>query len=328
MKAAVVPSKKQSWIIQDLSIPEPQPNQVLIKIHASGVCYTDIHQTEGTFDGVFPRILGHEAVGEIVRLGNSVTSRKVGDRMGVPWVQKTCERCEWCLSNKGLFCPDQVGTSAELSGGHAEYMLAFAEATMLIPNPLSYEQAASIFCAGYTVWSGFRSADPQPNERVAILGIGGLGHLGVQYCKAAGFETVAISSSPDKYPLIKKLGADIIVKNPHELAELGGADIILCTSNANHSTEECFKALRPDGRLVVMGIDTKPLQIPTHELIFKRLKVIGSLQNNTLHLYEALQIAASGKIKVMTETYPLCEAPTVYEKVKQGKVRFRAVLIP
>ena len=175
------------WEIRDIPQPEAGPNQVLVKMHASGVCYSDVHETLGHLPGSFPRVLGHEPVGEIVAIGPGVTSRKVGDRVGTTWVQKTCGRCEWCLRGKKNFCPKQEITAIHLQGGHAEYMPMYADATMLIPDGISYEQAAPIFCAGYTVWGGLRWAKPQPHERVAVVGIGGLGHLAVQYAKAAGF---------------------------------------------------------------------------------------------------------------------------------------------
>ena len=146
-----------------------------------------------------------------VAIGPGVTTRKIGGRVGVPWVQHTCGRCEWCARDKQLFCESSIGTGVQISGGHAEYMVAYADATMLLPDGLEYEQAAPIFCAGYTVWSGFRWAEPQPGDSVAVVGIGGLGHLAIQYAKAAGFKTVAISHSSDKDKLIRELGADEIV---------------------------------------------------------------------------------------------------------------------
>ena len=259
MKAAIVPSVNSRWEIQEVPTPEPGPGQVLIKIHASGVCYTDVHQTRGELPGPFPRTLGHEPVGEIVGIGVGVSTRRVGDRVGVPWIQTTCGRCEWCLRGRPMFCPEQIGTGAQMSGGHAEYMLAFADATMLLPEGISYEQAAPIFCAGYTVWSGLRWADPKPGERVAVVGIGGLGHLAVQYAKAAGFETIAVSHSPDKDRLIRELGADEIVRDGESLGNAGGADVVLGTSNSADAMADAVKGLRPDGRLVVMGFEPKPL---------------------------------------------------------------------
>ncbi len=326
MKAAIVPSVSAKWEIRDVEKPVVGPNQVLIKIHASGICYTDVHQTNGHLPGAFPRILGHEPVGEIVELGVGVVSRKVGDRVGVPWIQATCGRCEWCLSGRPVFCINQIATGIQLPGGHAEFMLAYADATMLIPENVSYEQAAPIFCAGYTVWSGLRWSNPKPHERIAVLGIGGLGHLAVQYAKAAGFDTIAISHSPNKDSLIKELGADAIVRSGAELAKMGGADVILSTTNSNQAMIDSLSGLRPDGRFVTMGFDEKPLQISVADLIMKRIQIIGSQQNGRQYLYEALDMVSKGKVKVYTETYPLKDIQRAYEKVDKGEVRFRAVV--
>jgi alcohol dehydrogenase len=326
MKAAVVPAVNERWELREVPNPEPAPNQVLIRIRASGLCYTDIHQAKGQLPGAFPRVLGHEPVGEIVALGAGVTTRRVGDRVGVPWIQASCGRCEWCLRGKPMFCPEQVATGVGMPGGHAEYMLAYADATMLLPDGLSYEQAAPIFCAGYTVWSGLRWADPQPHERVAVVGIGGLGHLALQYAKAAGFETIAISRSPDKDPLIRELGADEIVRDGRALARIGGADVVLGTSNSIDAMADTIQGLRPDGRLVVMGFEAKPLPISPGDLIMRRIKVVGSQQNGREYLYEALDFVARGKVKVVTETYRLDEITRAVDRVGAGKVRFRAVL--
>jgi len=290
------------------------------------MCYTDVHQTNGELPGPFPRTLGHEPVGEIVAVGMGVQTRRVGDRVGVPWIQTTCGRCEWCLRGKRLFCAGQVGTGGLMPGGHAEYMLAYADATMLLPDGLSYEQAAPIFCAGYTVWSGLRWADPKPYERIAVVGIGGLGHLAVQYAKAAGFFTIAVSRSPDKDKAIRELGADEIVRDGRGLADAGGADVILGTSNSNDAMADSILGLRPDGRFVLMGFEAKPLQISPGDLIIRRLRVLGSQQNHPEYLYEALEYAAKGRVKVITETYPLKEIGRAYERVENGHVRFRAVI--
>jgi alcohol dehydrogenase len=326
MKAAVVPAKSSSWQIQDVPQPQPGPNQVLVKMRASGICYTDVHETLGHIPGPFPRILGHEPVGEIVAVAPEVTSRKVGDRVGTAWVQSTCGRCEWCQRGRKMFCSSMKSTGVDVPGGHAEYMLMNAEATYLIPDKVSFEQAAPIFCAGYTVFSGLRWADPKPHERVAVLGIGGLGHLALQYAKATGFETIAISRSPDKDKMIRELGADEIVRDGKSLAEAGGADVILSTSNSTKAMVDSIQGLRPDGRLVAMGADAEPLSISLMDLIVKRIRVIGSQQNGPEYLYEALDLVASGKVKVIVETYPLAEAAKAYERVADGKARFRAVL--
>jgi alcohol dehydrogenase len=156
-----------------------------------------------------------------------------------------------------MFCAEGIGTGAQIAGGHAEYMLAYADAAMLLPDALDYEQAAPLFCAGYTVWSGLRWAKPEPGERLAVVGIGGLGHLAVQYAKAAGFTTIAVSHSPDKDKLIRELGADEIVRDGKGLADAGGADVVLGTSNSADAMADSIAGLRPDGRLVLMGFENK-----------------------------------------------------------------------
>jgi len=327
MKAAVVTAPNQKWRIQEIPTPNPGPNQVLIRIRASGICFTDVHQTKGELPGPFPRVLGHEPVGEIAAVGAGVRTRRVGDRVGVAWVMSTCGRCEWCLRGRENFCAELVGTGGQANGGHAEFLLAEGDATFLLPDGISFEQAAPIFCAGYTVYSGLRIAQPQPHERVAVVGIGGLGHLAVQYAKAAGFPTIAISRSPDKDKFVRELGADEIVRDGKGLLDAGGADVILGTSNSNDAMTDSVQGLRPDGRLVLMGFEAKPLVFSPGDFIIKRMRVIGSQQNGTEYLYEALDYVAKGKVRVIEETYKLDDITRAYERVAEGKVRFRAVVV-
>jgi len=327
MKAAVVTAPNEKWRIQEVPTPNPGPNQVSIRIRASGICFTDVHQTKGELPGPFPRVLGHEPVGEIAAVGAGVRTRRVGDRVGVAWVMSTCGRCEWCLRGRENFCPELVGTAGQTDGGHAEFLLAEANATFLLPDGISFEQAAPIFCAGYTVYSGLRIAQPQPHERVAVVGIGGLGHLAVQYAKAAGFPTIAISRSPDKDKFVRELGADEIVRDGKGLLDAGGADVILGTSNSNDAMTDSVQGLRPDGRLVLMGFEAKPLVFSPGDFIMKRMRVIGSQQNGTEYLYEALDYVAKGKVRVIEETYKLDDITRAYERVAEGQVRFRAVVV-
>jgi alcohol dehydrogenase len=284
-----------------------------------------VHLTHGLFGLQFPRVLGHEPVGEIVEVGAGVSSRKVGDRVGVGWHQKGCGRCEWCLRGRKELCPNAISTGIGLQGSHAEYMLAYADATMLIPDALSYEQAAPIFCAGYTVWSGLRLADPKPHERVAVVGIGGLGHLALQYAKASGFTTIAVTKSKDKEKMIRDLGADEVVESGEKLLATGGADVLLATSNSWAAAADAAKGMRPGGRVILMGVG--PEQFNSNpELMFKRVRVMGSSQNGPEYLYEALDYAAKGKVRVVAETYKLDEIAKAYDRVAEGKVRFRAVI--
>ena len=327
MLSSVVPSENSKWEVKEVPTPQPRANQVLIKIHASGICYTDVHITKGGLGVKFPNTIGHEPAGEIVALGEGVTTRKVGDRVGVPWLQSTCGRCEWCQRGKLFFCPNLVATGINIAGSHAEFMVAYADATQLLPDGLSYDQAAPIFCAGYTVYSGLRLANPKPHERVAVVGIGALGHLGIQYSKVAGFETIAVTHSKDKEELAYKL-ADSVVPDGDILLKDGGADVILSTSNSYKTTADSIKALRPDGRIILMGVSTTdPLAI-SPEILFKRGHIIGSTQNDREHLYEALDYVAKGKVRVMTEIFPLEDITNAYDKVANGNVRFKAVIHP
>jgi len=325
MKAAVVPSVNGKWEVKEWQTPKAGPNQVVIKIHASGLCYTDVHITHGVIPTQFPRVLGHEPVGEIVEIGPGVDTRRVGDRVGVGWHQKGDGRCEWCLRGKKELCPNAISTGIGLQGSHAEYMLAYADATMLIPDKLSYEQAAPIFCAGYTVWSGLRLADPKPHERVAVVGIGGLGHLALQYSKASGFETIAVTKSKDKEKMIRDIGADEVVESGAALLAAGGADVLLATSNSWAATAEAAKGMRQYGRIILMGVSGESLNY-TPDLMFKHVALIGSSQNGPEYLYEALDYAAKGKVKVIAETYKLDEINKAYDRVADGRVRFRAVI--
>src|SRR5919204_1988184 len=341
MLAAVVPSVNAKWEVKEVTTPQPTTNQVLIKMHASGICYTDVHATHGALGVNFPYTIGHEPAGEIVELGEGVTTRKVGDRVGVPWMQSTCGRCEWCQRGKSSFCPNHIATGINIAGGHAEYMVAYADATQLIPDGVSYDQAAPIFCAGYTVYSGLRLADPKPHERIAVVGIGALGHLGIQYSKAAGFETIAVTHSKDKEELAYKLGADNVVSDGETLLKEkgqhgnsssdgreGGVDVILSTSNSYKATADAIKGLRPDGRVILIGFSSTESLTVSPEILFKRVRIIGSIQNDRAHLYEALDYVAKGKVEVMTEIFPLDEISNAYDKVADGNVRFKAVIKP
>ena len=205
MLAADVPSVNGKWEVRKVSTPKPTANQVLIKINASGVCYTDIRAAKGALGVKFPFTIGREPTGEIVALGEDVTTRKVGGIVGVPWMQTTYGRCKWCQRGRSFFCFNHIAICINIPGGHAEYMIVYADATQLIPDGLSYDQTAPIFCADYTVYSGLRAANPKPHERIAVVGIGALGHLGIQYSKAAGFDTI-VTNSKDKQQLAHNLG--------------------------------------------------------------------------------------------------------------------------
>ncbi len=329
MRAAVIIQANTAWEIRELPDPSPAPGQVLIRIHSSGMCGTDLHVHHGIFPVPLPIVAGHEPVGEVVAVGSGVTSVKPGDRVGVCWTQKGCGRCRACQNGRPLYCPDQQ-TWVQLGGGNSELMLAWEQGCTLLPEGLSYEEAAPIFCAGYTVLSGLRNADPRPGDRVAILGLGGLGHLALQYAKALGMETIALTGTAGKKDELAKLGADeVVVAGEHAgkaLLAAGGADIILATTNSGAHVTQALAGLRPEGRLVNMGLLDTPIQADSVDFLMGQKRLAGSQQNRRSDLIEALELVARGKVKPALEVYPLDKVNEVRERLEAGKVRYRAVL--
>ena len=338
MKAAVIPEVNGTWELREVPTPEPGPGQVLIRVHACGVCYNDVLATRGgiPFPAISPAITGHEPVGEVVATGPGVTSRLVGDRVGVTWVRAGCGRCDYCRrglpvsGQTALNCPAPTATGFSVPGGHAEYLVAAADETILLPEGLDYELAAPVLCAGYTAWSAFRAAQPAPGERVAVLGIGGLGHLALQFSRACGFETVAVTRSAGKHDLARKLGADIVVDSGAALRQAGGADVILATGLSYPAAAQALQGLRVNGRLVLAGIDpAEPFTIPpgSHYPFFAQgQKILGATHNGPSYLQEALALVASGAVTPMVESFPASQVAAAIEKVGAGRVRFKAVV--
>jgi D-arabinose 1-dehydrogenase-like Zn-dependent alcohol dehydrogenase len=331
MRAAVISKFNEPWELKDLPDPRPSPGQVLIRIQASGMCYTDLHAHHGAFPMRPPFVAGHEPAGVIVEVGAGVTDLKVGDRVGVFWNQKGCGRCPMCQSGRPGRCPN-AQSWMHLGGSNAELMLAWASGCELIPEGVSFEAAAPIFCAGYTVMSGLRNADPKPGERVAVLGMGGLGHLAVQLAKAVGLETLAITGQADKKKELKELGADDVLiagDDPGKaLRDAGGADIVLSTTNSGKQIASTFAGLRPDGRFINMGLPDAPISIDPMVLMFGQRQLRGSSQDERSDLFEALTFVAQGKVKPIIEIYPLARVNEARQRLESGKVRYRAVVQP
>jgi D-arabinose 1-dehydrogenase-like Zn-dependent alcohol dehydrogenase len=329
MKAALITAFNAPWEIRSLPDPKPEPGQVLVRVRASGMCGTDVHVHHGMFPLKPPFVAGHEPVGEIVALGAGVTDLKVGDRVGAFWNQHGCGRCDVCQSGRQDQCA-KVQTWMNTGGGNSELMIAWASGCALIPDGVSFENAAPIFCAGYTVMSGLRNASPSPRERVAVLGVGGLGHLAVQFAKAVGLETFAITGREDKRKELRDLGADEVIiagDDPGKaLADAGGADIILSTTNSAKQISAAFGGLRRRGRLINMGVADGPIAIDPFTLMFGQRELRGSSQDERVDLLEALQHVASGKVKPVIELYPLEKVNEVRERLEAGKVRYRAVV--
>jgi D-arabinose 1-dehydrogenase-like Zn-dependent alcohol dehydrogenase len=334
MKAAIVDHVDAPWTLADRPVPAVSPNDVLVRIRATGICGTDAWLANGTLEfHPFPLLLGHEGVGEVVAVGDAVTTRKVGDRVGIPMVQQTCGKCEWCRQEH----PDSFASATQCTGGprltgvtvdgaFAEYLAADAEGTVVLPEGISYEDAAPTMCAGYTVWAGLRKAAPRPGATIAVVGLGGLGHLAIQYAKTAGYRVVAVTKSADKHDVARQLGADEVVADGAGLQAAGRADVLLHTSSAHAAVVDAMNGLKPWGKVVVMGVATDEMNIPAGPVAFQGYELIGSAHNGNKYLVEALEIVAQGKVKPMVEVYPKERIDEAYKATSTGHARFRSVV--
>lgn len=333
MQAVVVPEVNGPWKLEYRDRPEAGPNQVLVRIRACAICGTDLWMANGTLSyRTFPLVLGHEGVGEVVAVGAGVTQRKVGDRVGLPMVQKRCGACDFCREQHpnsfvtAANCAAPVLTGVNVDGAQAEYAVADVDGTVLLPDGISWELAAPTLCAGYTVWAALRRAQTKPTGRVAVVGIGGLGHLAIQYAKAAGYHVTAVTHSPDKADFARQLGADEVVFDGAGLKEAGGADLIMHTSSNHAAVASAMEGLRPWGKVVMMGIATDELTLPALPLVANSYQIIGSAHNTFEHLVEALDLVARGVVTPMVEVFTKDQVEEAHARAESGEVRFKAVV--
>jgi len=311
---------------------DPGPNQVRIRVEACGVCHSDSATVDGLFPIDWPRVPGHEVVGRIDALGSGVQGWTVGQRVGVGFLGGSCGYCEFCRNGDLVNCRNQEYTGIHHDGGYAEVMIAKASGLVSIPDDLSSAGAAPLLCAGITTFSALRNAPAKAGDLVAVLGIGGLGHLAVQYARHMGFEVAAIARGASTAELAKKLGAhhyiDSAATDPAAaLQALGGAKVILITASGGKTVAATFKGLRPGGVSIALGVGPEPIEVTSMDLIFATRKVEGALTGTPAVGDATLRFSALSGVSTMIETVPLDQAAAAYAKMMAGKARFRMVLI-
>lgn len=334
MKAAVVNEFKQQLEVKDVPKPSPKRGEVLVKIEACGVCHTDLHAAHGDWPvkPKLPLIPGHEGVGIIEEIGEGVTSLKTGDRVGIPWLFSACGECEYCLQGQETLCPHQENGGYSVDGGYAEYCVAPADYVAKIPDGLDPVEVAPILCAGVTTYKALKVSGAKPGDWVAIYGIGGLGHIALQYAKAMGFNVVAVDIADEKLELAQSLGADEVVNGMNEdpadaiQEKVGGVQAAISVAVTKKAFEQAYRSVKRGGTLVVVGLPNDELPIPIFNTVLNGVSVKGSIVGTRLDMKEALEFASRGKVKAQVETAPLDEINTVFDKMTQGKINGRIVL--
>jgi propanol-preferring alcohol dehydrogenase len=332
MKAAVVTGFKERLQIRDVEAGRPGPGQVLVKIEASGLCHTDIHAAHGDWPvkPKLPLIPGHEGVGRIVEVGDGVGELAVGDRVALPWLAQACGRCRSCVAGAETYCTSPQYMGYTIDGGYAEYTIGYASHVVRVPDSVSSVDAAPITCAGVTTFAALKSANPQPAETVMVVGLGGLGHLGLQYGKVFGGRTIAVDVEDAKLDLARELGADEVVDargdQIAQVQSLGGADVALVTVPSPRAMQAAHACLNPRGRLVLVGLPAdNTLSIPVFETVLRGIQVMGSLVGTRNDLADCFALHASGRTRVITETRPLESVNECFDEVLAGKVPARLV---
>jgi D-arabinose 1-dehydrogenase-like Zn-dependent alcohol dehydrogenase len=332
MKAVQVGKPGGNFEIVERDIPEPGRNQVRIKVEACGICHSDVLVKEGLWPGIqYPRVPGHEIAGRIDTVGADVTNWKPGQRVGVGWHGGHDFTCIPCRRGDFINCKNGQITGISYDGGYAEYLVVPAEAVAAIPEELSAPDAAPLLCAGITVFNALRNSGARPGDLVAVQGIGGLGHLGIQYAKQMGFRTFAIGRGKDKEALARKLGASHYVDagagDPAaELQKFGGANIILATAPDSKSMSAVFNGLASNGKFIVVGASSEPIAVTPIQFIMGSKGVQGWASGTAMDSEETMQFSALSGVRPMIEKYPLEKAADAYEQMINGRARFRVVL--
>ncbi|MCT9080180.1 zinc-dependent alcohol dehydrogenase [Streptomyces fulvoviolaceus] len=333
MKAAVVRAFGEPLVIEERPDPEPGPGQVRVRVEASGLCHTDIHAAHGDWP-VKPNppfVPGHEGVGLVEKLGDGVTHLSIGQRVAVPWLGKACGRCEHCLSGWETLCEEQINTGYGCDGGYAEKMLAWADFAQPVPRGVTAVDAAPLTCAGVTTYKALKVAGVRPTQLVAISGVGGLGHLAVQYAKIAGAQVAAIDVTDEKLELAAELGADLVIDARKEnvgevLKRYGGAHAAIALAVNESAFAAVNSGLRRGGKLVMVALPAHgTVQVPIFDTVLNGTSVIGSIVGTRQDLAEVFRLHAAGRTRVVSETRPLATVNESIEDVLRGQVKARIV---
>jgi len=338
LKAAVLHSFAEPLRIEEVPTPTVGVGEVLVKVAACGVCHSDLHLAMGEWDMLkpitkLPLVLGHEVAGVIEAVGGSVGEFKVGDRVGVPWLHWSCGECEFCRTGRETLCSKQQVTGCTVDGGFAEFVKAKASHTAKLPDNLSFEQAAPLLCAGLTVYSAMKKAEVQAGQKVAVFGVGGLGHLAIQLAKAKGAQVIAVDVADDKLELARECGADVTINaatgQAHKeikKATGGGAHVVMVTSGSRAAYETALRSIRKAGTLAIVGMAPEPVPLSTVAMVSGEFKIVGSAVGSREELREVLRLAADGKVKCRIETRELEAADSVLNEMKDGRLVGRVVL--
>jgi propanol-preferring alcohol dehydrogenase len=334
MKAAVIHQFGQPLQIEEMQVKEPGENQILVKVMACGVCHTDLHACEGDWPvkPKMPLIPGHEAIGYVAALGSNVKNVKEGDIVGVPWLYSACGCCEFCITGWETLCDSQQNGGYSVDGGFAEYLIADSRYLAHFPANANFIEMAPIICAGVTVYKGIKETEAKPGEWIAISGIGGLGHLAVQYAKAMGLHVAAIDIADDKLQLARNLGADLTVnarnQDPGDFLKkaTGGMHGVLVTAVSPVAIKQGISVLRKKGTISLNGLPKGDFELPIFESVLNRYTVRGSIVGTRKDMQEAIEFALEGKVKATVHTAGLDDINEVFDRMKAGEIEGRTVL--
>jgi Zn-dependent alcohol dehydrogenases len=334
MRAAVISEPGGEFELVERDIPDPSAGEVRISIDACGVCHSDAFVKEGTYPGVsYPRVPGHEIAGKIDQVGSDVTRLSAGERVGVGWHGGHCFTCEPCRRGDFLKCENSEVTGLTHDGGYAEYAVVPAESVAHLPDSLSSDDAAPLLCAGVTTFNALRNSGAMPGDLVAVQGVGGLGHLGIQYAEAAGYETVAISRTPEKESLALSLGAHHFIDTTNEdpaerLQSLGGAKVVLATAPSSDAISQVVEAIGPGGAVIAVGVPAEPVPVNVQHLVGTVGSVEGWASGTARDSQDTLEFSALSDITPQIERYSLREVSAAYKRMIENEARFRVVIQP